>query len=91
MAAPLFSLENDLDARTFSLVDFATQTDDERLNVREDHRRRRWLGEDGPQCFALFGVHGWMLAKSDIRCNHQALAFGSVFCGSFGILLVHGQ
>ncbi|QTQ33608.1 Uncharacterized protein pbN1_36230 [Aromatoleum bremense] len=38
MATPLLTLEKDLDARAFSLMDFTTKTDDQCLDVGEDNR-----------------------------------------------------
>lgn len=76
MAAPLFAHENDLDARAFAFMDLATKADDQRLDVGEDNRGRRRLGEDGPQGFALLGVHWRMLAKTACACKRFAQAPG---------------
>ena len=37
-------------------MDFATQGNDQRLDVGENHRGRSRFGEYGPQGFALLGV-----------------------------------
>jgi hypothetical protein len=76
VATPLLTFEKNLDAGAFPLVNFATEADDERFDVGEDDRRRCGLGEDGLQCFALFGVHWRMLAESDIKCKRLVLASG---------------
>lgn len=48
MATPLFILDGDFDAGAFTLMHLPTQRDQQNLNVVEDNRRSRWLGEDGP-------------------------------------------
>jgi len=80
VATPLLTFEKNLDAGASPLMNFATEADDERFNVGEDDRRRCGLREDSPQCFALFGVHQRMLAKSDCKCKRKVLAFDLAFC-----------
>lgn len=67
MAAPLMTRKFDPDARTFALGDRATEGFDQRLNVCEDDRSKRGLGEDRGERLAVSGVHGAMIAESAIK------------------------
>ena len=54
---PLFTLQCDLDARAFSLLDDATQCNDQGFNVREDEGGRSRASKDSLKCLAVLGIH----------------------------------
>ena len=70
MAAPLLTLEQNLDARAFTLMHLAAQPHNQCLDVCEDNRRRGGLGKNRLKDFSLFGVHRQMLAKIAITRKH---------------------
>ncbi|MGH8857548.1 MAG: hypothetical protein ACREXG_05910 [Polaromonas sp.] len=47
MAAPLLTLQDDFDARSFALHDFTAKSDKQRLNVCEDNGGQCRPCEDG--------------------------------------------
>ena len=66
MAMPLLALKFNLDARALSLGERTAEGPDERFDFGKRDSRRRWSGEDGSECLALFGVHDEMIAKCAI-------------------------
>jgi len=57
MTAPLRAIEFDPDTRALALNDGATQRLDQRLNVCEHDRCRRWARQDRNKRLTVFGVH----------------------------------
>ena len=73
VAAPLMAREFNLDARTFALGDGTAKRLDQGLNVCEDDRSKRGLGEDRGERLAVSGVHRDMISESAISGDLVAL------------------
>ena len=71
---PLFTLQRDLDARTFTLCDRAAKSDDQSFDGRENNRRLRWPGKDGLKRLSVLRVQGLMLALIAIKRKHKVIA-----------------
>lgn len=69
---PLFTLQRDLDTRTFAFRDRTAQSDDQRLDGGENNRWLSWPSEDGFKRLSMLGVQGQMLAL--IKCKRKVIA-----------------